>query len=38
MQVVPFDFPTIMGEGFQGGKYFVHILVPDRLAKLRRLL
>ncbi|KAK3796930.1 hypothetical protein RRG08_032234 [Elysia crispata] len=37
-EVVHFDFPTIMGEGFQGCKYYAHVLVADRLAKLRRLL
>lgn len=37
-EVVTFDFPAMMGEGFQGCKYYVHTLVPDRLAKLRKLL
>ncbi|RUS82420.1 hypothetical protein EGW08_009808 [Elysia chlorotica] len=37
-EVVHFDFPTMMGEGFKGCKYYVHVLVPDRLAKLRKLL
>ncbi|GFR74393.1 fatty-acid amide hydrolase 1-like [Elysia marginata] len=37
-EVVPFDFPTMMGEGFQGIKRFVHLLAADRLAKLRKLM
>ncbi|GFO03925.1 fatty-acid amide hydrolase 1 [Plakobranchus ocellatus] len=34
-KVIPFDFPAIMGEPFDGEKYFLHLVLADRLRNVK---